>query len=337
MEFRKAVKQAAKLRLSLIAPAGYGKTYSALAIATALSPGKVAVIDTEHGSSEKYADLFDFSVLHLHDFDPENYVAAIAAAQRSGFETIIIDSLSHGWAGKGGALEQVDKEAAKSKSGSTFHAWRSVTPKHNTLVEAMLQSSAHIIATMRSKMEHHYDPETKRVRKLGLAAVQREGMEYEFDLVGEIDENHNMVVTKSRMPQLSGRVVSKPGKELAGELLGWLAGKPAIVAPPPCTDEQITTIRKLMDGWIKASGLDPNDRETIAAKWSEMVREMFAVSSAKQLNQRQASSLIEYLESVQLAAEHATNPTVQAMEEMEAASAQGKEDANQEASTPIPA
>src|SRR5215469_17765165 len=51
--FRKAVKQNAKLRLALSGPGGSGKTYTLLKLATALG-GRIAAIDTEHGSMEKY-------------------------------------------------------------------------------------------------------------------------------------------------------------------------------------------------------------------------------------------------------------------------------------------
>src|SRR5437016_2786217 len=60
--FTKAVKYNAKGRVALIGPAGGGKSFTALVLARALAgpTGKIAAIDTEHGSLSKYADLFDF-------------------------------------------------------------------------------------------------------------------------------------------------------------------------------------------------------------------------------------------------------------------------------------
>ena len=125
LAFQKATKRQAKLRMALIGPSGSGKTFTALTLATALGK-RVGVIDTEHGSASKYADRFAFDCLNLTSFSPGTYVEAIAAAAAAGFDVLIIDSLSHAWSGKDGALEQVDKKAAASRSGNSFTAWRDV-------------------------------------------------------------------------------------------------------------------------------------------------------------------------------------------------------------------
>src|SRR5262245_61668408 len=136
LQFTKATQQQGRLRLALIGPSGAGKTYSALNIAQHLG-GHVAVIDTEHGSASKYATLFDFDVLELDSFAPSHYVEAIQAADAAGYDVLVIDSLSHAWMGKDGALEQVDRIAKRSQTGNTFGAWRDVTPQHNAMIEAM--------------------------------------------------------------------------------------------------------------------------------------------------------------------------------------------------------
>ena len=124
-----ATKKAAKLRLALVGPAGSGKTYSALAIATGLG-SKIALIDTEHGSAALYADKFAFDTCNLETFSPDSYVEAIKGAEAEGYDVIIIDSLSHAWIGKDGALEQVDQATRRSGSKNSYFAWRDVTPKH---------------------------------------------------------------------------------------------------------------------------------------------------------------------------------------------------------------
>lgn len=317
LQFTKAVKERAKLRLALIAPPGCGKTYSALAVATSLTPGKVALIDTEHGSAAKYADLFEFDSLELRDFDPENYVAAIQAAERAGYHTVVIDSLSHAWAGKGGALELVDRAAAKSKSGSSFHAWKDVTPKHQALIEAILQSGCHVIATMRSKVEHVY--ENGKVKKVGLQPVQREGMEYEFDLVGDLDQDHKLVITKSRISALSGQVIAKPGAQLAADLRGWLTGAeprkreetPAPASSPPSpvgqpgkiTAAQLAEIKTLAMAWMKIHGPNPPTKDGAAQAWQSMLRGKYGVGTAAQLTEEKAAELIASLK------ETAASPT----------------------------
>lgn len=224
-QFHKATKQQSKLRLALIGTSGSGKTFTALNIGQHLGE-KVAVIDTERGSASKYADLFEFDVLELDSFSPLTYVEALKAAEAAGYDVIIVDSLSHAWMGKDGALEQVDKVAKRSESRNSFAAWRDVTPMHNALVDAMLQSNCHIIATMRAKSEYVLETNErgKQVpRKVGMAPIQRDGLEYEFDVIADMDADNNMIVSKTRCTTLTGAVVNKPGKDIADVLNAWLS------------------------------------------------------------------------------------------------------------------
>src|SRR5258706_185885 len=134
--FRRAVKHEAKLRLAVAGPAGSGKTYTALALACALAAGKpVAVVDTEHGSASKYADLWDFDVLELERFHPDQYVAAIRDAVAAGYAVVVLDSLSHAWNGTDGILEQVEAIGKRKYGGNNFKAWGDVKPIENRLVE----------------------------------------------------------------------------------------------------------------------------------------------------------------------------------------------------------
>lgn len=237
MKFKPATKSAARLRMALIGPAGAGKTYSALSIGTRLGK-RVAVIDSEHGSASKYASgaPFTFDTLELESFAPATYVEAIKLAEREGYDVIVIDSLSHAWMGKDGALEQVDNAAKRSRSGNSFAAWREVTPQHNALVEAMLGSKCHIIATMRAKVEwviEENERGKKEPRKIGLAPVQRDGLDYEFDVTGDIDHSCNLVIDKTRCPALKGKVFNKPAEGLANILKAWLSdGAPVREEPP---------------------------------------------------------------------------------------------------------
>lgn len=236
MQFQKATKKKAKLRLALMSPSGYGKTYTALAIGTELGQ-RVAVVDTERGSSELYSGRFSFDVLNLDTFSPQSYIDAIHAAEKAGYDVLIIDSLSHGWSGIGGALEQVDNIAARSSSKNKFAAWREVTPLHNALVDAILRSSMHIIATMRVKTEWvlEEDDRGKKVPvKKGLQPIQRDGLEYEFTVVADMHENHSMTVSKTRCEALDGKLFRKPGKDVAEILVNWLNdGAEASASPGP--------------------------------------------------------------------------------------------------------
>jgi hypothetical protein len=239
MAFVKASKKQAKLRMALIGPSGSGKTYTALQVASHLG-SPIAVIDTERGSASKYAGTngFEFDVCELESFHPTQYINAIHEAEAAGYEVLVIDSLSHAWMGKDGALELVDKAAKRSQSQSSFMAWRDVTPLHNALVDAMLQSKMHIIVTMRAKTEYvleTVDRGNKKVqvpRKIGLAPIQRDGLEYEMDVVADMDLDNNFMVSKTRCPQLTGAVINKAGEDLADILKGWLSdGAPAPVTP----------------------------------------------------------------------------------------------------------
>lgn len=231
--FHPATKSRARSRIALVGPSGSGKTYSALAIAAGLGK-RVAVIDTERGSASKYAGLPGmpaFDVLELDTFAPETYVAAIAAAGGAGYDVLVIDSLSHAWMGKDGALEQVDRAAKRSQSGNSFAAWRDITPKHNALVDAMLACPCHLIVTMRAKTEYVMETNSRgkqEPRKIGLAPIQRDGMEYEFDVVGDITLDHELIISKTRHPAFDGRVIKLPGRDFGVAIGEWLSdGTPA--------------------------------------------------------------------------------------------------------------
>lgn len=260
--FSRATKQQAKLRLALAGPAGSGKTYTALQLAVLLAGEAIpAVIDTERGSADKYADLFTFDALQLDSFHPDRYIEAIGAAESAGYPVLVIDSLSHAWIGKDGALELVDRTTKRSQSGNSFGAWREVTPLQNALVDAILRSSAHVIVTLRSKQEYVQEKDRNNktiVRKVGLAPVQRDGLEYEFDVYGDMTVDNDLVIGKTRCPALSGAVLSKPGAELAETLMAWLAMGEPVAAPDPLELERKLRERYL-DGyatlWNKAKGL----------------------------------------------------------------------------------
>ena len=232
--FKKATKAQAKLRLGLIGPAGSGKTMTALRVAHGLG-GRIAVIDTERGSASLYAGErgLAFDVLELETYEARHFIEAIADAEAAGYEVLIIDSLSHAWAGKGGILEFVDK-AAKRSGGGSFSGWRDATPLHNQLVDAILGAKMHIICTLRSKVEHVIEQVNGKttVRKVGLQPVQRDGLEYEFTVVGDVNQDHELIVTKTRAAFLKDAIVREAGEDLGKQLRAWLGSGDA-PAPAP--------------------------------------------------------------------------------------------------------
>lgn len=240
--FRKAERRKAKLRCALAGPSGSGKTFSALLMAFGLG-GKVALIDTENGSGDLYAHLGEYDICPITaPFIPDKYIVAIKAAEAAGYDVIIVDSLSHAWAGEGGLLDMQGKIADSGK-GNSYTAWRSVTPKHNALVEAMLQSKSHIIATVRSKQDYVQEKDEKgkvtQIKKVGMAPVQREGLEYEFTVFFDLSMQHEASASKDRTSLFDSRFI-KPSPELGKELLAWLNSgtdvpvtAPAAASAPP--------------------------------------------------------------------------------------------------------
>lgn len=231
--FKRAERKKIKLRMALDGPAGSGKTYSGLMFATQLG-AKIAVIDTEAGSASKYegyapegSDPWRFDVCELSSFSPSTYEQVIIEAGRLGYDVLLIDSLSHAWQGTDGALEQVSRKEAKG--GNSFTAWKDVTPQQSRMIDAILRSPCHVIATMRTKTEYVLEEQTnasgKKVmvpKKVGVAPIQRQGVEYEFDVVCDLDQAHTLYVSKSRCPGIADAVAHKPGPAFMGPLKHWL-------------------------------------------------------------------------------------------------------------------
>ncbi|MEE4209422.1 MAG: ATP-binding protein [Parvularcula sp.] len=230
--FQKARKSQAKARVANIGPSGSGKTLLGLFTGQKLG-SRIAVIDTENGSASKYADRFDFDVLNLNDFDPRTYIAAMQAAVEAGYDVIFIDSLSPAW---DRTKQLVDEEAIRSKSGNSFQAWGRVgTPIWNSLLQAIVQCPAHVIVTMRSKTEYVVEQNEKgkaTPRKVGTAPQVRDGAEYEFDVVLELDADHRCWATKTRCLDLDGQMWQKDDGKIGEILRNWLSDGDAPIAAP---------------------------------------------------------------------------------------------------------
>lgn len=239
---KKASKRAKKLRIACSASSGSGKTYSSLLIAFGLVGdwNKICVIDSEKESAGLYSDLGEYNTMSISKpYSPERYIAAIRQAEQAGMEVIIIDSISHEWSGAGGCL---DIHAAL---GGTFKEWSILTPMHQSFIDAILDSSSHVICTIRRKEEHTMSKNENGknvVQKLGLQEVTRDGFSYEMDVVFEIEnDTHLAKSTKDRTGMFDGKNPFLITKETGSLFKEWCESGRSLI------DDAMEMIRKAKD------------------------------------------------------------------------------------------
>ena len=198
MQLRTAERKRAKIKMALQGPSGSGKTYSSLLLAYGLCNNweRIVVIDSENQSANLYAHLGKYKVLDIQaPFTPEKYIEAIEACEKAFMEVIIIDSLSHPWEGIGGLLDTLN-----NMTGNSYTNWNKLTPRQNSFMQHILQSPTHLIATIRSKQDYVLTEKNGKMvpEKVGLKGIQREGIEYDFTLVFELDMKNNASSSKDR-------------------------------------------------------------------------------------------------------------------------------------------
>ena len=221
MELRKASRGRTKIKCALQGPSGSGKTYSALLISKGLCEDwkEIVVIDTEHSSADLYAHLGPYNVFNLKPpYNPESYIQAIEACEKAGMKVIILDSISHEWEGRGGILD-----VHGSMAGNSFTNWAKLTPRHNAFVQKILQSSCHIIGTIRTKQDYVLTEKNgKHVpEKVGLKGITRDGMDYEFTLVFDLDIKHHATASKDRTGLFSNQPQFIIGEATGEKIRRW--------------------------------------------------------------------------------------------------------------------
>jgi len=220
--FKKATKEQCKLRLAMFGVSGSGKTYSALRIAKGLAgkEGKIAVIDTERKSASKYSDRFQFDVADIEKPTINNIKMVIENAK--GYDVLIIDSMTHVWLE---LLQEVDQIARTKFGGNTWSAWSEGTPKQMSLINALLSFPGHIIANMR--VETNWTTVTNEKGKVvpvrvGEAPKQGKGIEYEFDMLMQISQEHTALIIKDRTGKYQDQIIELPDEKFGEELANWL-------------------------------------------------------------------------------------------------------------------
>ena len=240
MTFVKAERKQHKPKLALTGPSGSGKTFSALLIAAGMGK-RIAVIDTENGSASLYANMekgplkgVAFDVLELEPpYTIDKYVRAIEAAQAENYDVLVVDSISHAWAGEGGLLSK--KEALDQRGGNSYTNWAGITKEHEQFKARILNANIILICTMRSKQDYVLEVNEKgksAPKKVGMAPIQRDGMEYEFTTVFDLAMDHNAVASKDRTSMFDGQIF-KPTKKTGEQIMAWLVGAKPVESLPP--------------------------------------------------------------------------------------------------------
>ncbi len=296
LTLQRAERKRVFLRLNLSAPSGAGKTYSALRMAYGLCGdwSRIAVIDTENGSASLYSHLGEFNTIDLAaPFSPERYIQAIDLCLKAGMQVIILDSSSHEWSGPGGCLESNDALAAAKYKGNTWSAWNETTPRHDQFVQKVLQADAHIITCTRSKMETVMG-EGKKVHKVGMKDIQREGWEYELTVSLNIDrDTHMAIVSKDRTNLFEGRppfiITEDTGKEIKEWCEKGIAPnpEPQVAPPTPVKNPVIMQIREALanpaftdedrakwEPFISAPGLDAQKATVYLSRITEKLEQL---------------------------------------------------------------
>ena len=264
MQIRKAVRAKAKLRVGLSGPSGSGKTYSALLMARGLASGwdKVVLIDTENGSGDLYSSLGDYNIITLTaPFTPERYIEAIRAVEEAGMEVLVLDSVSHEWDGRGGCLEMNEVLAKTKFKGNTWAAWSEVTPRHQKFIEAITTSPLHMITTARAKTDM-IQTDDKKIKKVGMKEIQREGFEYELTVNFTLDrDGHYAIASKDRTGIFIKRDPFILSEKTGEELRTWNESG-AEPLPPKKADPLLAKKNDVVKA-LKKLGIDPTTREKV--------------------------------------------------------------------------
>lgn len=232
---KKAEKRQVKLKLGIQGPSGSGKTEGALGLATNLWPNaKILVVDTENESASLYADRYEFDTIPLDPpFESIRYEACIDYAVDNHYDVLILDSVTHQWDGEGGILRRKE-ELDRRPNSNSFTNWAALTPEHTHFIESIKQAPIHIIATMRSKQEYTLQQNDKgksKPVKLGMSPIQREGFDYEFTVVFDVQMDHKALAVKNRTGLFGDKAIDLADPKTAEKIRDWMDNGKAADAP----------------------------------------------------------------------------------------------------------
>jgi len=298
MAFTKAKRTQAKLKIGIYGPSGSGKTYGALLVAKGLG-GRIAVIDSERGSSTLFDNLVDFDVDQLDATEPEAYIEKIKDAVKANYDVVVVDSITHEWDAVKG---QVDEATEASRSKNSYTAWREPSQKHARFVNALLHAPVHLIVTMREKdqteMIANEGGKLEPV-KIGTKPDQRKGFEYELTTVFRVDRSHIAVVEKDRT-QLFDGFRDRLSPSVGEALRNWMTAAPITPGTARASEEKkrfvFTLLSKLNanydDPRIKQRLLDITGKESITF-WTEADVDAVTTELEKAIKDRHDKSKAE--------------------------------------------
>lgn len=300
IQLQKAKRSQVKIKIALAGVSGSGKTMSSLLLAYGIVKSahpdwtdtqcweKICIIDTENGSASLYANktvgnytIGEFYTLPMKaPFEPAKYIEYIHAAEQANIEVLIIDSTSMAWVGEGGSLDKQGKIAART--GNSYTAWRDITPEHNKMIDAILQSSCHVICNFRAKQEYLQTKDNNGktvIKNMGLGLQFRDSVEYELSTLLMIDSDHVANATKDRTGLFDGKyftITPDTGKEIYAWLSSGAPEKAPAPAPIPAAaatpapdngnDSAITV--DMVDRVVKArcAGIDADEKKQVVAE-----------------------------------------------------------------------
>jgi hypothetical protein len=291
MQLQTAERKQAKIKMALQGPTGSGKTKSSLLLAYGLAQDwtKIAIIDSENKSAHFFANLGKYNVLTITPpFEPEKYVEAINHAVRKGMEVIIVDSISAEWEGAGGILD-----IHASMAGNSYTNWKDVTPRHHEFVQAMLQAPVHVIATIRSKQDYVLVlKDGKQVpEKVGLKGITRDGMDYEFTLLFELDIKHYASAGKDRTEIFMDKPPFKITSETGKQILKWCNEGISPAEEKRRITERINAMKSISD-LIDLYNLNPDYQQDLFDEFVKKREQLQAVAKTP-VNQISNTKILE--------------------------------------------
>ena len=258
IQFRPARRSEARPLIGIHGESFCGKTLSALLLARGFvgPAGTIAMIETEGGRGESYADVGaiagwkkeldpgPYHVLPLRGgeeggFSPRRYGEAISVAEEKKVDALIIDSASHEWSGIGGVLDMAEKN--KASGSKAVLVWQRPKMDHERFFMLRFQHTTIplVILCMRSKFRMVEASAGKWEKSKTLDPIQADDILFDLFVHGWVSPgSHNFNVTKLTRPDLASVFVDgRPlGIDTGQRLAEWCRG-----ASQPTTNADATT------------------------------------------------------------------------------------------------